>query len=244
MHIEDAVEDWRDQELDLSALVRRTGVLLGRLAVEASDGRVATLPEARTIRYYQSAGLLAPPLRYESRQAVYGFDHLMQLAVIKLLQAQGLSLAQVQRTMAASDAAALENVVAEALRSRPSPDGTSEVLSSEASGRSDRIDSDALVAPVSSPPLPPVPYPMASSGLLDSPRPPSRVSIPLSGLPIAARAQLAPRALISVELVPGILLTIDPARVSAPESVIEALARALEPDWMAPDREFPRRIDP
>lgn len=80
---------------------------LGAKAAEALafdyDGppndRVRDVPDRRTIRYYTTLGLIDRAAEIRGRTAYYGPRHLMQLAAIKRLQAQGLSLAEVQRQL-------------------------------------------------------------------------------------------------------------------------------------------------
>jgi DNA-binding transcriptional MerR regulator len=59
------------------------------------DARVSAAPDARTVRYYTTLGLLDRP-GYEGREARYQRRHLVQLVAIKALQAQGLSLGEIQ----------------------------------------------------------------------------------------------------------------------------------------------------
>ena len=81
----------------------------------AADGRVREVPDERTIRWYQSAGMIDRPLGYDGRSARYGRRHLLQVLAIKLLQAQGLSLAQVQRALSGASDEQLEAAVADGL---------------------------------------------------------------------------------------------------------------------------------
>jgi DNA-binding transcriptional MerR regulator len=60
------------------------------------SGRVREVPDGRTIRYYTTLGLIDRPAEMRGRTALYGVRHLLQLVAIKRLQAQGLSLAEVQ----------------------------------------------------------------------------------------------------------------------------------------------------
>src|SRR5436190_20174308 len=89
----------------------------------ASDARVSAAPDARTVRYYTTLGLLDRP-RIEGRQARYGERHLLQLLAIKALQALDFPLAEIQqRLYARSDAelkALVDSLVAEA-RAQPAP---------------------------------------------------------------------------------------------------------------------------
>lgn len=64
-----------------------------------SSGRVRMVPDLRTIRYYTTLGLIAPPAEMRGRKALYGRRHLLALVAIKRLQARGLSLAEIQRSL-------------------------------------------------------------------------------------------------------------------------------------------------
>ncbi len=71
--------------------------LLKTLGIAASqpDGRVSAIPDTRTIRYYQTLGLIDRP-EYEGREARYRRRHALQIAAVKLLQSASLPLAEVQ----------------------------------------------------------------------------------------------------------------------------------------------------
>src|ERR1700693_4794234 len=90
----------------------------------APDARVSPAPDARTVRYYTTLGLIDRP-RIEGRQAQYAERHLLQLLAIKALQALELPLAQIQqRLYGRSDAelkALVESVAAEARAVEASP---------------------------------------------------------------------------------------------------------------------------
>src|SRR5262245_51856003 len=69
------------------------------------SGRVRDVPDRRVVRYYTTLGLIDRPAAMLGRTALYGPRHLLQLVAIKRLQAQGLSLRDVQaRLFGASDA--------------------------------------------------------------------------------------------------------------------------------------------
>lgn len=106
-------------EYSLERLAEALASLLAS-APSAADGRVSALPDARTLRYYQSTGLMDRPLRYDGRVALYGHRHLLQAAAVKLLQAQGYSLAQVQGALAGASTEALQAAVQEAA-GQPAP---------------------------------------------------------------------------------------------------------------------------
>lgn len=64
----------------------------------ARDQRVSSLPDARTIRYYTTLGLLDRPF-IDGRQARYGQRHVLQLLAVKALQSMQFPLARVQEKL-------------------------------------------------------------------------------------------------------------------------------------------------
>lgn len=74
----------------------------------ASSGRVRDVPDRRTVRYYTTLGLIDRPAAFRGRTALYGRRHLLQLAAIKRLQAEGLPLHEIQRRLLNLPDAALE----------------------------------------------------------------------------------------------------------------------------------------
>jgi DNA-binding transcriptional MerR regulator len=74
-----------------------------------ADGRVRDVPDARTIRYYTTLGLIDRPAQMRGRTALYGPRHLLQLVAVKRLQAHSLTLAEIQqRLLGQADAALRE----------------------------------------------------------------------------------------------------------------------------------------
>lgn len=100
-------------DVDLAGLSAAAEPWVAQLDVQ--DLRVQPLPDARTIRFYQTAGLLDRPVRYDGRVARYGVRHLLQLVAIRALQAQGLSLSQVQSAFAGITDGELQQIVANAI---------------------------------------------------------------------------------------------------------------------------------
>ena len=83
-------------ELTLRELVEVTAQLLRRLPFEQRDGRATAEPDARTVRYYISLGIVDRPLGYRGNAGLYGERHVLQLLAAKTLQADGHSLPQIQ----------------------------------------------------------------------------------------------------------------------------------------------------
>ncbi len=120
-------EQFHDQEFSLEELVAAAHSTLTPLMPAPADGRVAEYPDSRTIRYYQTIGIVHKPSRYEGRSAVYGYKHLLQVVAVKLLQSRGLSLAQIQRALLAATTVDLESALRDALaqaKPMPSQQGT------------------------------------------------------------------------------------------------------------------------
>lgn len=75
-----------------------------RLMEAQADGRVSAAPDARTIRYYTTLGLIDRPTR-TGREARYGSRHLLQILAIKALQGAAQPLGEIQaRLYGRSDA--------------------------------------------------------------------------------------------------------------------------------------------
>jgi DNA-binding transcriptional MerR regulator len=89
----------------LDELTAKVALALADLNIQQASGRVNLVPDQRTIRFYTTKGVLAPPEAFRGRTALYGEKHLRQLVAIKRLQAKGLSLVEVQaRLLGATDA--------------------------------------------------------------------------------------------------------------------------------------------
>jgi hypothetical protein len=89
-----AAEVWTLSEL--------TGLASQALAVDypgSPNGQIRDVPDQRTIRYYTTLGLLDRPVSYRGRNALYRRRHLLQLVAIKRLQAEGLTLRDVQQRL-------------------------------------------------------------------------------------------------------------------------------------------------
>jgi DNA-binding transcriptional MerR regulator len=114
------LDRYRAAEFSLDELAAAAGRLLRRLAVRPGDGRVSEVPDERAIRFYQTAGVVDRPTRYDGRRAVYGYRHLLQLLAVKRLQQEGRPLALIQRGLAGRSTDELERAL-EQLRTNPQP---------------------------------------------------------------------------------------------------------------------------
>lgn len=89
-----------------------SAVLLALATDYAGSGseRTRDVPDARTIRYYTTLGLLDRPESYRGRTALYARRHLVQLVAIKRLQAKGNTLSQIQTQLLGISPAQLEKL--------------------------------------------------------------------------------------------------------------------------------------
>ncbi|MFI0416993.1 helix-turn-helix domain-containing protein [Spongiactinospora sp. 9N601] len=94
-------------------------------AAQAANGRVREVPGARLIRWYTTIGLVDPPLTRRGRIALYGRRHLLQLVAIKRLQADGLSIAEIQTRLAGATDAHLATVAQVPRPQADEPEGPS-----------------------------------------------------------------------------------------------------------------------
>ncbi|MGA2820038.1 MAG: MerR family transcriptional regulator [Anaerolineales bacterium] len=198
------LDPYRNREFDLNDLVRAARSLISAASPQPSDGRVAEFPDSRTIRYYQTVGLVSHPARYDGRNAVYEYRHLLQIVAVKLLQAQGLSLAQVQKVILRATSAKLENELSRALEA-----GTSAARPA------------ALAEP---------PRQLRFRAATASEAPPLFGAAELAALtvrvPLPSEQKAGP--LLASQIAPGVTVIIDATTVSDPEGTLARLTDALK----------------
>ena len=99
---------------DATRLLQKNGLLDAQ-----TDGRVSDAPDARTVRYYTTMGLVDRP-RIVDREARYGWRQVLQVLTIKALQHQGRPLLQIQKLLYGRSEAELEAVL-RGVTERPQP---------------------------------------------------------------------------------------------------------------------------
>ena len=111
-----------EPSLSLEDLTREAGRLLEEKALLSAqaDGRVTAAPDARTVRYYGTLGLVDRP-QIVDREARYGRRQLLQLVAVKALQSRGLPLAEVQARLYGCSNSELENLLKAVTTERPEP---------------------------------------------------------------------------------------------------------------------------
>src|SRR3954462_8123744 len=101
-----------DDGWTIGELAARVADALGDGYAGAPNGRGRDLPDARSIRWYATIGLVDRPAAMRGRTALYGPRHLLQLVAIKRRQAAGRTIAEIQRELAGAGDAALREIAA------------------------------------------------------------------------------------------------------------------------------------
>ena len=85
---------------DLEAVVKK--VLSDSNYQGQESARVSAYPNKRTIRFYITQSLLAPMKELRGRTALYDLQHVLQIALIKKLQSEGMKIADLKNQQIAS----------------------------------------------------------------------------------------------------------------------------------------------
>jgi DNA-binding transcriptional MerR regulator len=72
---------------------------------------VTQVPDERMVRYYSTEGLISPPEARQGPSAVYGYNHLLQLLVIKRLQADHLPIRKIKELVEGKTERELEQLL-------------------------------------------------------------------------------------------------------------------------------------
>jgi DNA-binding transcriptional MerR regulator len=72
---------------------------------------VTELPDERTVRYYLAEGLIPPAEEKQGTASVFGFRHLLQLLVVKKLQAEGLPIRAIRELVTGKTERQLERLL-------------------------------------------------------------------------------------------------------------------------------------
>ena len=196
--------------MTLDELVARAAQALLSAGLDQPSARITELPTARTVRFYATHGLVDKPSGYRGRTALYGARHLAQIVAIKRLQAQGLSLEQIQGQLAgASDEALLAS--AGSLTPAPAPAYSPEAARSPARRAADFWRDEPASSSASSP---------ATQGWHEPSPAPAPTTAPARDA-TARRATGGAWPLCGARLAPGVSL------------IIEGVARQLTPQELA-----------
>ena len=80
-------------------------------AARQGRGTVTELPDERTVRYYLAEGLIPTAEEKRGTASVFGFRHLLQLLVVKKLQAEGLPIRAIRELVTGKTERQLERLL-------------------------------------------------------------------------------------------------------------------------------------
>src|SRR5215212_459588 len=80
-------------------------------AARQGRGTVTELPDERTVRYYLAEGLIPTADEKQGTASVFGFRHLLQLLVVKKLQAEGLPIRAIRELVTGKTERQLERLL-------------------------------------------------------------------------------------------------------------------------------------
>jgi len=80
-------------------------------AARQGRGTVTELPDERTVRYYLAEGLIPVAEEKQGTASVFGFRHLLQLLVVKKLQAEGLPIRAIRELVTGKTERQLERLL-------------------------------------------------------------------------------------------------------------------------------------
>jgi hypothetical protein len=210
-----------ERRYTIAELADASAAALDALGIAARNGQVRDRPDARTIRYYSSLGLVDRPADMTGRTAWYGDRHLLQVVAVKALQARGASLAEVQRALVGASAAELRRAVGPGLPgalAAPAPPGGHDAR---------RLRDQPFWL---TPPSPPSPEPAAARSAPPQATPPGPSP---AGHPHVADLAMRPRPLVAISLAVGTTLLIEHAGsggAGTPDSLdTQALRTAAAP---------------
>lgn len=194
----------REKHVGVAGLAEAAARILAESgAARQGRGTVTELPDERTVRYYLAEGLIPAAEEKQGTASVFGFRHLLQLLVVKKLQAEGLPIRAIRELVTGKTERQLERLLG--------------VEQGQASGSAARGEAlgylESLLRKSPSAPLPSAALPLSQS-------PPSASLAPPSA---AARETWA-----RVELEPGLELHVsDGYRASQDEGVLKRLSQTF-----------------
>ena len=187
-------------------------------AARQGRGTVTELPDERTVRYYLAEGLIPPAEEKQGTASVFGFRHLLQLLVVKKLQAEGLPIRAIRELVTGKTERQLERLLGAEQGQSPGSSARGEALSYL----------ESLLQRSPSAPLPSSPPPPAAQS------PPSA----LLGSPSASLRETWAR----VELEPGLELHVsDSYRTPQGEGALRRLSQMFLDVLRARGADSPRR---
>jgi DNA-binding transcriptional MerR regulator len=95
--MKDALEKMRGEKyVGVAGLAVEAAKILSGSGLAQGRGTVTDVPDERTVRYYLTEGLLSPAEEKQGTASVFGYRHLLQLLVVKKLQAEHLPIRKIR----------------------------------------------------------------------------------------------------------------------------------------------------
>lgn len=147
--------------IGVGELAARAAGILSESGLVQERGTVTELPDERTVRYYISEGLLSPAEDKQGTASVFGYVHLLQLLVIKKLQAEHLPIRKIKELVAGRTERELERLLGAGSsggRKNEALDYLESLLTSPRAGTSPQVaKGSSRPAAMFSQPAPPIP---------------------------------------------------------------------------------------
>jgi len=87
------------EDLSMDDLVHLAAEVVPRVVAGQRGHKVTEVPDARTIRYYITEGLVGRPGGSGGSAAVYGYRHLLQIVAIKALQSEFVPIREIKKAI-------------------------------------------------------------------------------------------------------------------------------------------------
>jgi DNA-binding transcriptional MerR regulator len=95
----------------VAELAAEAAKILGESGLAQARGTVSDVPDERTIRYYLTEGLVSPAEDKQGTASVFGYKHLLQLLVVKKLQAEHLPIRKIRELVESREVRELERLL-------------------------------------------------------------------------------------------------------------------------------------
>ncbi len=99
------------QFISVAELCTEVERLIPYFLTKQDRANVTDVPDERTVRYYMSMGLVDRASKYSKASGVFTYKHLLQVLVIKYLQAQNISLNEIKERVAGLGDEGVEDIL-------------------------------------------------------------------------------------------------------------------------------------
>ena len=107
------------EDLSIDDLVHLAAEVVPQIVAGQRGHKVTEVPDARTIRYYITEGLVDRPGGSAGPAAVYGYRHLLQIVAIKALQSEFVPIREIKKAIGSLSVEKLEDRLEKWATQRP-----------------------------------------------------------------------------------------------------------------------------